>query len=215
MKKFFKRLTSFVLCMVLAVLLVQYGPNLYIRLFGEGNARWISERFSETLREKNELVVYELETTGQETVAQDAWLIGTVQKVEMPYTFSMCFTVDLSRAAVSVNENVIEVRVPTPQPGYQKLVVDENNVRKVDWLYRLTPERYAQIKQEIEERLFSEYSQNDEYQKNAWNITVRNLETLFQTVAEQSTFGVTCDIRVIEDNTLMQPQAPETSAQQL
>lgn len=215
MRKFFKRLTSFVLCMVLAVLLVQYGPYLYIRLFGEGNTRWISERFSETLREKNELVVYELETTGQETVAQDAWLIGTVQKVEMPYTFSMCFTVDLSKAAVSVNENVIEVRVPTPQPGYQKLVVDDNNVRKVDWLYRLTPERYAQIKQEIEERLFSEYSQNAEYQKNAWNVTVRNLESLFQTVAEQSTFGVTCDIRVIKDNTLTQSSTSENTPQQL
>lgn len=215
MKKFFKRLTSFAVCMVLAVLLVQYGPYLYIRLFGEGNARWISERFSETLREKNELVVYELETTGQETVAQDAWLIGTVQKVEMPYTFSMCFTVDLSKAAVSVNENVIEVRVPTPKPGYQKLVVDDNNVRRVDWLYRLTPERYAQIKQEIEERLFSEYSQNAEYQQNAWNVTVRNLETLFQTVAEQSTFGVTCDIRVIEDNTLAQQTTAEADVQQL
>lgn len=75
------------------------GPD-----FCGGNTQWISERFSETLREKNELVVYEVEITGQETVSQDAWLLGTVQKVEMPYTFQMSFTVDLSQAVVSAGE---------------------------------------------------------------------------------------------------------------
>ena len=57
MRRFFKRLFSFVFCFALAFVIIQYGPNIYMRLFGDGNARWISERFSETLREKNELVV--------------------------------------------------------------------------------------------------------------------------------------------------------------
>lgn len=205
MRRFFKRLFSFVFCFAFAFVIIQYGPNIYMRLFGDGNARWISERFSETLREKNELVVYEVETTGQETVSQDAWLIGTVQKVEMPYTFSMAFTVDLSNAQVTANENIIEVRVPSPKPGYQKLVVEEERVRKVDWLYRLTPERYAEIKQQVEDELFAEYSQNAAYLQNAWNVTVHNLESLFEGVAQQAFLGSVCEVKVIADDSLNHP----------
>ncbi|MEG2951562.1 MAG: hypothetical protein RR946_12760, partial [Clostridia bacterium] len=101
MKKILKRTSLCVVCVALALVLVRFGPNLYARIFGNGNTVWISERFSETLKEKNNLVVYEVETTGQETVSQDAWLIGTVQKVVLPYTFHISFTVDLSQAKIS------------------------------------------------------------------------------------------------------------------
>ena len=36
-------------------------------------------------------------------------------------------------------------------------------MKKSDWLYPLTPERYAQIQQETEERLFAQCSENEEY----------------------------------------------------
>ena len=202
MKRFFKRLFGFVICLALAFGVVRFGPAVYTRLFGEGNTRWISERLSETLREKNELVVYEIETTGQETVSQEAWLLGTVQKVEMPYTFQMRFTVDLSRSVVSAENGTVEIRVPSPVPGYQKLTVDEDNMRKYDWLYPLTPQRYAAIKQELEDRLFEEYSANDQYRQNAWNRTVYNLESLFSTVTKESLLGAGCQVPVVEDSTL-------------
>ncbi len=202
MKRFFKRLFGFVICLALAFGVVRFGPAVYTRLFGEGNTRWISERLSETLREKNELVVYEIETTGQETVSQEAWLLGTVQKVEMPYTFQMRFTVDLSRSVVSAENGTVEIRVPSPVPGYQKLTVDEDNMRKYDWLYPLTPQRYAAIKQELEDRLFEEYSANDQYRQNAWNRTVYNLESLFSTVTKESLLGAGCQVLVVEDSTL-------------
>lgn len=202
MKKLLKRLLRFSILLVVAICLVEFGPALMVRFFGSGNTQWISERFSESLKEKNELVVYEVETTGQETVSQDAWLIGTVQRVEIPYTFEMCFTVDLSSATVTANENVIEVRVPTPVGGYQKLTVNEQEIKKSDWLYPLTPERYEEMKQDIESRLFEEYASNDEYRQNAWGVTVRNLETLFSSIAEQSAMGQTCDIKIVADETL-------------
>jgi len=206
MRKFFKRFFTLLLCFALAFALVRFGPNLYIRFFGEGNARWISERFAETLREKNELVVYEIETTGQETVAQDAWLIGTVQKVEMPYTFRMSFTVDLSSADIEVEENLIHVRVPAPVAGYQKLTVEDSNVKKVDWLYPLTPERYAKIKQEVEGRLFAEYSANEAYQQNAWDVAVRNIENLLKPVVNQNLFGSIYEIKVSQQTSASEPE---------
>ena len=202
MKKFFKRLFGLVCCVALVFALVRFGPYLWERLFGGANTQWISQRFSETLREKNELVVYEIETTGQETVSQEAWLLGTVQKVEMPYTFRMSFTVDLSRAQVVTDGSAVTLRVPSPQPGYQKLIVDESKVKKYDWFYRLTPERYAAIKQEVEDRLFEEYSHNQDYQQNAWNTAVHNLESLFGSVADQSRLGNTCTFQIVRDDTL-------------
>lgn len=202
MIRFAKRLIGFAACIVLAMVLVRFGPTLWIRVFGGGNTQWISERFSETLQEKNELVVYEVKVTGQETVSQDAWLLGTVQKVEMPYTFQMSFTVDLSQAVVSALEDTVEVRLPSPAPAYPRLTVNDDEVKKTDWLYPLTPERYAEIKQETEDRLFAEYSQNEEYQANAWGVTVRNLESLFQSVLEQSGWGSGINITVVRDDSL-------------
>lgn len=210
MIRFFKRLIGFAVCIVVALALVRFGPTLWQRVFGV-DTQWISERFSETLREKNELVVYEVEVTGQETVSQDAWLLGTVQKVEMPYTFQMSFTVNLSQAVISALDGAVEVRLPMPSPAYPKLTVNEDKVKKSDWLYPLTPERYAQIKQETEERLFTEYSQNEQYQAGAWDAAVHNLQSLFQSVLEQSGGGGGCEIIVVREDSLG-PEAAELAA---
>lgn len=212
MIRFIKRLIGFAACIVLALVLVRFGPALWVRVFGGGNTQWISERFSETLREKNELVVYEVEVTGQETVSQDAWLLGTVQKVEMPYTFQMSFKVDLSRAVVSALDNTVEVRLPSPAPAYPRLTVNDDEVKKSDWLYPLTPERYAEIKQQTEDRLFAECSQNEEYQANAWGVTVRNLESLFQSVLEQSGWGNGINITVVRDDSLCLEDTQKSAA---
>lgn len=216
MRKVIKRILWILLCVALVFVAVRFGPSLYERLFGAGNAQWISERFSETLKEKNQLVVYEVETTGQETVSQDAWLIGTVQKVEMPYTFSLTFTVDLSLARVSATGNSIEVRVPGPVADYHKLTVDEAKMKKFDWLYPLTPERYSAIKEQVEERLVQEYANSDECLENAWGVTVKNLESLFQSVTERSDGGTAYEIRVLRDDSLAEPAAqdgePDASA---
>ena len=168
-----------------------------VRLFGDSNTKWISEQFSQTLRDKNELIVYEVETTGQETVSQEAWLIGTVQKVVLPYTFQVRFSLDLAQAKVSVNGNELIVSIPEPKAGYQKLVVDEERIDKIDWLYPLTPERYAEILNEVEQNLFQNAVVNPEYQKNAWELAIQNLQGLFSAVADQSLLGETCQIRVL------------------
>jgi len=182
-----------------AMLIIRFVPNIYHRFFGGGNIAWISERLEETLKEKNELVVLEATVTGSETAIQNAWLIGAVQEVFIPYAYTVTFTVDLSHSHVSVLADTIEIRLPPPVAHYSKLVVNESEVKRVDWLYRLTPERYAAIKEEIEEKLFNELSIKQEYLDAAWNATLKSIEGLFQSIAEQSEMGVTCNIQVICD----------------
>ena len=194
--KWIKRIICSIICVGFAALLIFISPKAIQRFWGDDHAQWVSERFTETLREKNELVVYEIEITGQETVTQDAWLIGTVQKVEIPYTFSMRYTVDLSKADVSAQENEILVMLPAPEGKYAQLLVNEDDVKTVDWLYPLTPERYAEIKQELENKFIAEYSDHNEYLMNAWNIAVSNLQSMFQSVADQSILNFDCSINL-------------------
>lgn len=216
MKKLIKRLFLLIICVALIFLGIRFGPALYHRLFNGGNAQWISERFSETLKEKKELLVYETEITGQETVSTDAWLLPNVQKVMIPYTFEMSFSVDLSNAQVTADERTIEIRIPSPKAGYQKLTVNEAEVKKEDWLYPLTPERYAEIKTTLENKLFEEGKENPTYLTNAWNSTVKSLGDLFKAVAESRGDGNDYQIDVVKDDTVGVAQAtqPATTPEQ-
>jgi len=208
-RRFFRGLFILILCLAIAFVAVRFGPNLYRRFFGNGNITWVSERFGEKLLEKNELVVYETTLTGQETISQTAWLIGNVQEVVVPYSFSISFVVDLSKAAISVDTitDTINVRLPSPLAKYQKLTVDETKMQKNDWLYPLTPERYAQIKSDIEAKLYNECATKQEYLDAAWETTVKNMQSLFKNIASTSTDGTTCTIQVIKDDTLNLPAA--------
>lgn len=197
MKRMVKRFLSLLVAVAAVAAGVRFGPALFVRFFGEGNTAWISQQLSETLREKNELVVYEVETTGIETVTQSAWLLGTVQKVELPYTFSMNFTVDLSMAQVEAKDLFLEVRLPLPKPSYSDLVIDQTRMKKTDWLYPLTSERYAEMVNELETRFFADASQNESYLRSAWETAVHNMESLFSVIVDQSILGKTCEIRVL------------------
>ena len=78
-------------------------------------------------------------------------------------------------------------------------------MQKNDWLYPLTPERYSEIKEQVETKLFEEASTNQEYIENAWKVTVKNLESLFQTVVESGGGETRYTISVVRDDTLGQP----------
>ena len=203
-----KKLFTFIFILVLMVAMVfvgfLFGPQISDLLFDTSTeAKWLSERFSETLKEKNELVVYEAEITGQETITQDAFLFGTVQKVELPYTFNINFSVDLSKAIVSCEGNTINIRVAGPRASYYKLTVDDDAMKKSDFLYPLTPERYASIKSELETRLYQEGQSNQQYLADAWDVTVRNLKTLLETVAQNNAINTHYTVNVIRDDTLL------------
>ncbi|MFH1512495.1 MAG: DUF4230 domain-containing protein [Bacillota bacterium] len=199
MKRFFKTLLTILLCAALIAAGMLYGPRLYRLLFGNSNATWVSERFSEELNEKRELIVLEKVIAGQESVSTDAWLIGTVQEIVIPYTFTASFSVDLRQAGVSYDAagNTIRVSLPAPGVNYYKLAVDEDSVQKYDLLYPLTTERYTQIKQEIEQKLFNEVINDPELKEGAWVSAVGETEALYQALLAANGGAATFDFLVI------------------
>jgi len=212
MKKLFSLIFILVLMVAMVFVGFIFGPQISDLLFDTSTeTKWLSERFSETLKEKNDLVVYEAEITGQETITQDAFLFGTVQKVEMPYTFNMNFSVDLSKAVVSCEGNTISIRVPGPRASYYKLSVNDENMKKSDFLYPLTPERYAAIKTELETRLYEEGQSNQQYLADAWDVTVRNLKTLLESVAQNNAITSSYTVKVIRDDTLLTTPAGQVA----
>ncbi len=209
LRRLFKGVFLIVCCVALVFLAKEYGPALYRRIFGNGNTVKIRERLNEELKEKNELVVFEATLTEQQSVSQNAWLIGKVQEVVVPYTFSIAFTVDMSKAVTSVEDGNINVRLPAPVASYHRLDVDKDKVTKYDWLYPLTTERYAEIVDGIEKELYSECAANAEYLDAAWITAVKDVKSIFQTIADQSDMGATCDVVVTMDETLGLPAATE------
>ena len=197
MKKFLKRLIIVFLLIIVASGAVRFGPYLVARILGRPSIQWVSERFSEALKDKNELVVYEVTLTGQETVSQGAWLIGTVQRVLVPYTFSVRFLVDMSRSEVVVAENAVEVRLPPPRADYGELTVNENEMKKRDWLLPLTPERFAGIQAEMKNKFFDECAENPAYLEAAWENAEKSVAALFSTVVEEFTREAPFEVRVV------------------
>lgn len=157
----------------------------------------ITDIIKVTLEEKNSLIVYEVNIEGNETATQRAWLIDEVQRVAFPYKFTMSYTVDLDHPDVAADGQKITVRLPEPEPGYQKLIVDEDQMKKVDWLYPLTPQRYAEIKQNVEDRLFEDCKANPEYQAAAWENAKKNVSQLLEPILNQNLLGYLYEIEIL------------------
>jgi hypothetical protein len=200
MKRVLKSIVALVLIAVLVTVGVLLGPRLYALLFGGANSTWVSERFSEELTAKRELIVLEKTITGQENVSTDAWLIGTVQEVIIPYSFTAGFSVDLSMASVQYSEenNTIQVFIPAPEVNYYKLTVDEDSVKKYDFLYPLTSERYTEMKQEMEQKLYDEVVNDPDLKESAWAEAVSQTETLYRAAMDASGATAAFAVEVLE-----------------
>lgn len=207
-----RRILVLLVLIALIVTLVRYWPYLYQRFFGN-NTKYISERFSEVVKDQNRMEVLSDTVEGQETAKMDAFILGTVQQVVIPYSFTIGFFVDYDKVTITTEGNTIVVSVPPPYADYHKLTVDEENVRKSDFLVPLTTERYAQILSETEKKLFDELSAKQEFLDRAWQSNEENLRSLFKALlaninpGQQSEF----EMNIVKQQPLAPP--PEDTPQ--
>lgn len=206
MKKFFVFLFLVILALTALVVVAVLSP-------GESGVKWLSVQFSETLKEQNELIVYSGEKTGIEIYQRNAPIVGTIQEVEMPYTFSFEFSVDLSKAVVDVNGKNVTVHVPGPRLYNYKMSVVDSDVERSGALMVLPATKYTEIKQGLESRLLAETQSNEAYVTEAWNVTVRNLTNLLTSVAQTNDLNTGLNIQIIRDDTLLvnTPAATESN----
>lgn len=179
-----RRILMLLVAVLLVFMIVRYWPYLYSRFFGD-STNYVSERFSEVVKEQNRMEVCSITITGQETASLDAFILGTVQQVVIPYSFTVGYFVDYDKATITSEGSTITIAVPEPYADYHKLTVDEANVKKSDFLVPLTTERYSAILSDIESKLFTECKNKQEYQQQAWNRNVENLKSMFTLLLDQ------------------------------
>ncbi len=195
MKKIFRLLFVVVLLVAVVAAAMLFSPN-------PTRAKWLSEYFSETLKEKNELLVYSGEITGSKTHQRNALFVGAIQEVELPYTFSFDFSVELSNAKVETDGSIIKVRVPGPKMTNHKLSILDSEVERTGALFILDSNRYTSMKLEVEKQLVEETEANEQYKADAWDVTVRNLTNLLSAVAKANTIGGGYSIQIVRDDSL-------------
>ena len=192
-----------VLCFALIAVAGRFAPDFLDAIFRDRNTEWFSERFSVQLEEKNEWVVLSNTITGRETVSQSALLLGTVQEVSIPYAYSVSFVINLSQCTVAANGDTMEVYLPAPEAAYSKLTVDDDNIEKRDFLRPLTHQRYAEIINELESKLYLEASTSPENLEAAWDSAVKNMEKLYLDFVQESGKAISPQIKIIRISSVL------------
>lgn len=196
-----RRILLWVVLIALVVLGVRYWPYIYNRLFN-GNTVWVSQRFSEELKEQNRMQVFTATLTGEETVSVNAIIFGTIQKVQVPYSFDIGFFVDCGEAVCAAEGNTVVLYLPAPYADFYKLSVDRDQVKVSDFLMPLTSERYAAILKQIEQKLYDETAAKQEYLDSAWESAEKNMKLLFGSFlsnlqATEQGKDLTCSFKVV------------------
>ena len=100
---------------MLVIVGMVFGPRLYRLVFGGVNATWVSERFSEELIEKRELIVLEKTVYGAGECIHGRLADRTVQEVVIPYTFTASFSLICSWQASLMTKRIPPFRFRCPR----------------------------------------------------------------------------------------------------
>lgn len=212
MRKVIKTIFTCVVVLALAFVGIRYGNRILDFIIGrDSSLTWYSTTLSETLKEANELTVYKVETEGTEVISNNITVfgatIGTTQKISIPYTFNMEFKADLSKATISGSGNTIEIRIPSPYTDNSKLIVDEKRVQKSDFFDPITHKQQEEYYRQIEDKLFAQYSADEECIKAAWASTESNIRNLISSAFQNANKDFNYIIKIIRDDTLLAPAA--------
>ncbi len=199
--RWIRRILLWAIIIAVVALGVRYWPYIYNRLFN-GNTVWVSQRFSEELKEQNRMQVFTATLTGEETVSVEAIIFGSIQKVQVPYSFDIGFFTDCDKAVCAAEGNTVVLYLPAPYADFYKLSVDRAQVKVSDFLMPLTSERYAEILSQIEQKLYDESVSKQEYIDSAWDSAEKNMKQLFGSFlsnlqATEQGKDLTCSFKVV------------------
>ena len=172
-----------------------------------GGAQWKTETLYEYFTDKNEWVVYSYEKAGTDTVSRDVALLGTVQKVQYDYTFTMGFKVDMSQAQFQREGEKLTVRIPSPYADNGVLTIDEESIKQYS-LFVFSGDKvsgYEEMREFKRNQYFETFAQDEQVIGEAWDNTVRLLEELVSQITQDSQLQVT----VIRDDTLGKTETAE------
>ena len=198
MKKTIQKIALVVFAAAFVVIGVVFGPELYDRLY-EDNGIWISEKFTQT---------------GVKTYTKGFEIFGKkveTRKIEIPYTFYMDFTVDLTNAKVTVEDKVIRIAVPAPKVNAYTVTFNDEDIKQSGLASLLSNTEITRLMNEVRDQLYSENVDREDFRTQAWEGTEEALKNLFASLLEGEPFYGQYTLEVVLDESLA--PAVETTSQ--
>ena len=163
-----------------AVLLVglPFARQWVKRLFLPGDYQSISVYLTHNMEEAGELTAMRYTDTGVMTNTTAAFLIGTVQKVTVPYSYEIGLGFPLSEVRLEAVGQSLTVHVPPIRMLYDKFEVT-GKPEVSDFWYRLSETQYQKMLDAKSLQCRQEYTDNETCLQEARNAARTQLSALF------------------------------------
>lgn len=181
MKRLFKavlRVIALALAIILAVTLLPYARNFLRQYLPQGKYDQTSARLTHEMQAVGELTAVRHRDTGVMVATVDALLVGTVQKVSVPYAYEIGLGLRLDDVKLTPTENGITVSVPDAAMLYDSFTVT-GEPEVSDFWYRLTENRYQQMLDGQAAACRAEYLEDAVCMQQAWDAACDQLAALF------------------------------------
>lgn len=176
--RFILRVLALALAIVLAVALLPYARDLLRAYFPQGKYEQTTTRLTHEMQAVGELTAVRHSDTGVMTATVDALLVGTVQKVSVPYAYEIGLGLRLSDVVLTPTESGIIVSVPDAEMLHDSFsVTGDPDVS--DFWYRLTESRYQQMLNAQAAACRAEYLEDPVVMQEAWDAACEQLSALF------------------------------------
>lgn len=204
MRKVISFIVKCVLIALLAVALVVFAPGIRGLLGGLVPGAGIIEttQLTHELQEMGVLTAQKHTDTGVFVSTLPAIIIGTAQKVTVPYEYTISYGVDLEKATISaVDDGLLLVSLPPAEMVHDAMRVT-GEVEVFDLLYPLTEARYQEILDTQAEAFRQAYLEEPGYALVAWETAKEKVSALLEAMLDaqgaRETWSIMYDVAGME-----------------
>ena len=176
--KLILRTLATALAITLAIVLLPYARDWIASILPRGKFERVSILLSRKVENADDLVTLRCTDTGIMAAETNALFIGTVQQVNVPYSYEIGFGIPLKEITFDAVEDGVCVSLPLIRMLYDSFQVT-GEPKVSDFWYPLTEQRYQKMLDEQAAACQAEYLSNDAIIDQAWNATCKALEDLF------------------------------------
>lgn len=177
--KFALRILSAALVILLVCTFLPVVKPWLQGLLPKGKYIHTSTQLTHAMEKAGNLTAVTYTDTGVAVSETKALLLGTVQKVSIPYEYEIGFGFALSDVTLTADENSITVQLPPIRMLYDRFTVT-GDADVDDFWYHLSENRYQSILDEQTLSCRSGYLESKTYQQAAFDAACESLSGLFR-----------------------------------
>lgn len=209
MKRLFKwlaRVVGLALALMLAFSLWPYFRSAVTSLIGKMDYSQAAQTLTHEMREVGKLTAVEYKDTGVMDAKTDALLLGTIQKVTVPYQYEISLGIDLSLVQIESVQDGLNVYLPDVELISDKLTVT-GDAQIEDFWHLMTENRYQAMLDSQALSLREGYINNKDTMDRAYDSAQKALEKFFSGWIKDS--GIRYSFRRLSEERPAQPSAIE------